>query len=216
MQSSHSSSKLPPEIRHLIYNKCLFVGEVVPYVKSTTSPSRPQLSLLRTCKALKLEAEPLLYKNTLILKNEGACAIFFPLLNKTSPQTRTVQSNPHVTTRRLGSSEMARPRFDDYRRNERGSENPKIQDKSYNIGENSCFGYSCPASIHQIPQDRGWPTRPHGPVALTRKLALASLAFYGAACLCVASASQPSCATKISHQIYLKDLVPAELEALRV
>ena len=70
-------SKLPPEIRRLVYNECLFVGDVVPYVKSTTNPSRPQVSLLCTCKALKLEAEPVLYSNTLILRNEGDIQTLF-------------------------------------------------------------------------------------------------------------------------------------------
>lgn len=40
-------------------------------------PSLPQVSLLRVCKALKLEAEPALYKNTFVLKSEDAIQQLF-------------------------------------------------------------------------------------------------------------------------------------------
>ena len=70
-------TKLPLEIRRSVYVECLFVGEVVLYVKGTTNPSRPQVSLLRTCKALKLEAEPELYKNTIVLRKEKDIQQFF-------------------------------------------------------------------------------------------------------------------------------------------
>ena len=71
-------SKIPLELRCLVYNECLFVGEVAAYKKSTTSnASHPQLSLLCTCRRLKVEAEPVIYQNTVILRKEEDIQSFF-------------------------------------------------------------------------------------------------------------------------------------------
>ena len=56
----------------MVYHCCLFVGEVAPYTESDTKSSLPYVPLLRTCKAVKLEAEPVVYKNTFILSDPDA------------------------------------------------------------------------------------------------------------------------------------------------
>ena len=81
---------LPLEIRQMIYAKCLVVGKCFPYtiagsldenecndddsLKTIESPlessgyGRPNNSLLRACKVIHQEAEPLLYQcNTFVL-----------------------------------------------------------------------------------------------------------------------------------------------------
>ena len=61
---------LPVEVRCLIYSACMDVGEVYPYHKGRSSYVKrrsPCGQLLRTCKAIHEEAEPVLYRNTFVL-----------------------------------------------------------------------------------------------------------------------------------------------------
>lgn len=65
---------LPPEIRQMIYEECLIVGEIYPYSLSDAYPGDaqtaqeksgcdlPNLALLQVSKAIRLEAEPATYK----------------------------------------------------------------------------------------------------------------------------------------------------------
>ena len=61
----------------MVYHCCLFVGEVALNVESETKSSLPYVPLLRICKAVKLEAEPVVYKNTFILPGPGAIEDLF-------------------------------------------------------------------------------------------------------------------------------------------
>lgn len=61
----------------MIYDDCLFVGEVAPYSESEIKRPLPYVTLLRACKKIKLEAEPIVYKNKFILANEGAVEKLF-------------------------------------------------------------------------------------------------------------------------------------------
>ncbi|KAL9134843.1 MAG: hypothetical protein Q9175_003963 [Cornicularia normoerica] len=87
---------LPPEIRQMIYNCCLVVGEVFPYTVSETydeydddfddDPTNQELSgcehpcvaLFSVCRKVRLEAEPILYqRNTIVLPASDLTARFF-------------------------------------------------------------------------------------------------------------------------------------------
>lgn len=78
--------KLPLELRRMVYCFCLFVGEVAPYDECHGSESHgfkshdlesPYVPLLRTCKAIYLEAEPVIYENTFILSDARAVRKLF-------------------------------------------------------------------------------------------------------------------------------------------
>lgn len=69
--------KLPPEIRLQIYHDCLVVGEVYLY-RISYDGNPPAAALLRTCRTIHSEAEPILYQqNTFILKGEEMIQRFF-------------------------------------------------------------------------------------------------------------------------------------------
>ena len=54
----------------MIYRHCLFVGIVTPYPPSSDAkPILPYVPILRVCKAVLFEAEPVLYENTFVLYN---------------------------------------------------------------------------------------------------------------------------------------------------
>lgn len=84
--------KLPPEIRRNIYHDCLVVGRVFPYMFHRLSDNDddsyyytnyfneplPAAALLRTCRTIHSEAEPLLYQeNTFVLSKPEAIDRFF-------------------------------------------------------------------------------------------------------------------------------------------
>ena len=54
----------------MIYRHCLYVGKVTPYPpRSDAKPILPYVPILRVCKAVLFEAEPVLYENTFVLYN---------------------------------------------------------------------------------------------------------------------------------------------------
>lgn len=88
--------KLPPEIRRMIYVECLVVGKVFPYTLSESYDEyecdydddltarehagyeAPIVALLRVCKDIYQEAEPLLYRrNTFVLPAADLTTRFF-------------------------------------------------------------------------------------------------------------------------------------------
>ena len=56
----------------MIYRHCLFVGKVAPYSNSKAKPLSLYVPLLRVCKALFFEAQPVIYHNTLIVQDDTA------------------------------------------------------------------------------------------------------------------------------------------------
>lgn len=75
--SSPFFEMLSLEIRLRVYGCLLFVGKVTPYTKGQIKQSLPYVPLLRTCKAVKFEAEPVVYKNTFIFPKFGAIEKLF-------------------------------------------------------------------------------------------------------------------------------------------
>ena len=138
-------SKLPPEIRRFVYKECLYIREIAAYTSSTTESTRPIISLLHTCKKVKLEAESELYKNIIVLGNEGFIQKFwqetlqtparklFPKAIEVSlqrgdftPQDSCMAYN-HATTKIRGVSKFAR--FDAwYERQVHRSTNIQLRD----------------------------------------------------------------------------------------
>lgn len=81
---------LPGEIRQMIYNGCLVVGEIHPYsisdgytdrlqtAQDKTGCDRPAVALLQVSKAIRLEAEPTIYqRNHVHLGRAGSSQRFF-------------------------------------------------------------------------------------------------------------------------------------------
>ena len=56
----------------MVYRCCLFIGEVAPYSDSKEKASLPYVPFLRTCKAVHVEAEPIIYENTFLLSSTRA------------------------------------------------------------------------------------------------------------------------------------------------
>ena len=67
----------PVELRLLIYHFCLFVGVVCPYAKRLPYRDYPNVKLLRTCKAIYSEAEPLIFKNRFTFSTPAALQKLF-------------------------------------------------------------------------------------------------------------------------------------------
>ena len=75
--SSPFFSRLPPELRLKIYRCLLFVGKVAPYSNSEAKALLPYVPVLRVCKAILSEAEPVVYENTFILLYDTAVQKLF-------------------------------------------------------------------------------------------------------------------------------------------
>ena len=112
-------NKLPAELRRMVYDCCLFVGKVAPYAENKyagkvapypedkTTSSLPCVTLLRTCKVVKFEAEPVIYENTFILSTFGAIQKLFH------------QTLPTPTRKLLLKSAEVSLSFGDYTDNDR-------------------------------------------------------------------------------------------------
>lgn len=61
----------------MIYRSCLFVGKIAPYSDSEAKPLLPYVAVLRVCKAIFSEAEPVVYENTFILTHHTAIQKLF-------------------------------------------------------------------------------------------------------------------------------------------
>ena len=78
----------------MVYCHCLFVGEVFPYYDFHCLNDRPLrcVSLLRTCKAINLEAEPVLYRNTFVLSSVKAVQQLFDITLSTPARKLLLKS----------------------------------------------------------------------------------------------------------------------------
>ena len=61
----------------MIYRCCLLVGKVAPYADSEAKPLFPYVPVLRVCKAIFREAEPVIYENIFILPHHTAIQKLF-------------------------------------------------------------------------------------------------------------------------------------------
>ena len=85
---------LPRELRDMIYDFSLNVGRVFPYywASGVAKGSFPSVALLRVCKTVHQEAEPVLYRNTFVFSRYQAIEEFVNICTNTGKRKLFLQS----------------------------------------------------------------------------------------------------------------------------
>lgn len=122
----------------MVYGYCLLVGKVIPYwdINSVREekPPYPYVPLLRTCKAVHFEAEPVVYENIFFLASKQAIERLF------------TDSLPTPARRLLLTSVEISLYFDDIDKEDKILMRREFLEKMYVSGDSCLFGR--PSEIH--------------------------------------------------------------------